>query len=138
MSSRRKNQQKQKGAEPEEEAREPEVTAPLVNDKAEARKLRKLKKKGLLNTEEEEPAPPDNETVAQQINQEKMASAVSGITQKAMDAADTNSKDVQILGFDMKYKDQSLLEGADLKIIHGRKYGIIGANGTGTRSCMPL
>lgn len=130
MSSRKRGGKtnKQPADEPQQEA-EAET---LVNTNAEARKLRKLRKKGLLDQPvNEEPVQPDQEAVASQINQEKMASAVSGIDQKAIAAADTNSKDVQVLGFDMKYKDQNLLEGADLKILHGRRYGIIGPNGAG-------
>lgn len=131
MSSRRKKQQKgEEPEEPQEQAQEP--SAPLTNVRADARKQRKMRKAGLLKDEEEAPVQaPDTEAVVEKIKREQMASAVSGITQKAFDAADTNSKDVSILGFDMKYKDQSLLEGADLRIFHGRKYGIIGPNGAG-------
>jgi ATP-binding cassette subfamily F protein 1 len=114
---------------PEEE----QAVGGITNTRAEARKKRKLRKQGLL-VEEDEPAPPDQEAVAERIEGEKMASAVSGISQKAIDAADTNTKDVLVLGFDMKYKEQNLLENADLRIIHGRKYGIIGPNGAGVLS----
>lgn len=42
------------------------------------------------------------------------------------------SRDVKIEQFTLAYKGQTLLKDADLAITHGRKYGLIGPNGSGT------
>lgn len=47
------------------------------------------------------------------------------------------SRDIKVEQFTLAYKGQTLLKDADLTIIHGRKYGLIGPNGSGTSSLSP-
>lgn len=43
----------------------------------------------------------------------------------------SNEKDIHVHNFNITYGGSLLLEGADLKLVFGRKYGLIGRNGVG-------
>lgn len=48
------------------------------------------------------------------------------------DLSGTNrEKDIIVNNFNITYGGQILLEGADLRIVYGRRYGLIGRNGIG-------
>jgi len=63
----------------------------------------------------------------------KQAEKESGIIAMAekKGVKDSSSKDIKIEQFTLAYKSMELLRDTDLKIVHGRKYGLIGPNGTG-------
>ena len=47
------------------------------------------------------------------------------------DAAAENAKDVIVENFGITAHDKELFKGADLRVVHGRRYGLIGPNGQG-------
>lgn len=46
-------------------------------------------------------------------------------------SAGVKEKDIHVSNFNITYGGKCLLEGADLKLVYGRKYGLIGRNGIG-------
>jgi len=56
----------------------------------------------------------------------------SGLTQfESTVDVDSKSKDIHVQAFTISYKGKALLEETSLHLAHGRKYGLIGPNGTG-------
>ncbi|MDA9098306.1 ATP-binding cassette domain-containing protein [bacterium] len=49
-----------------------------------------------------------------------------------------NSKDIKIDGFSVSARGKELLTNADLTIVHGRRYGLVGPNGMGKTTIMKL
>lgn len=43
----------------------------------------------------------------------------------------SGEKDINVLGFCLRFAGQELLSSADLRLAYGRRYGLIGANGIG-------
>merc|ERR1712002_993456 len=55
------------------------------------------------------------------------------------DKAGTNmSCDIKLENFDVSYGDKTLLQGADLQLIHGRRYGFCGRNGLGKTTLLRM
>ena len=46
-------------------------------------------------------------------------------------SGNNREKDIIVTNFNVTYGGQILLEGADLRIVFGRRYGLIGRNGIG-------
>lgn len=53
-------------------------------------------------------------------------------------AAMANSKDIKIEGFSVSARGKPLLNNTSLTIAHGRRYGLVGPNGTGKTTVMKL
>lgn len=47
-----------------------------------------------------------------------------------------NTKDIVVDNLDIKYKDQIILGNSKLKIVTGKKYGLVGRNGIGKSTLM--
>ncbi|CAO2043962.1 unnamed protein product [Urochloa humidicola] len=56
----------------------------------------------------------------------------------AADAPDANAKDIVVEDFDVSVGGVTLLEGASLRISHGRRYGLVGPNGKGKSTLLKL
>merc|ERR1712168_190317 len=55
------------------------------------------------------------------------------------DKAGTNMAcDIKLENFDVSYGDKTLLQGADLQLIHGRRYGFCGRNGLGKTTLLRM
>ncbi|OAO12865.1 ATP-binding cassette sub-family F member 1 [Blastocystis sp. ATCC 50177/Nand II] len=54
------------------------------------------------------------------------------------DPAWINSKDINVEGFSINAKGKPLFENADLKIIYGRRYGLLGPNGQGKSTLLKM
>lgn len=48
------------------------------------------------------------------------------------------AKDIRIENFDVAYGDRVLLQGADLTLAYGRRYGLIGRNGLGKTTLLRM
>ena len=62
-------------------------------------------------------------------------------TQRAWNKDDPtwiNSKDINIEGFSINAKGKPLFENADLKIVYGRRYGLLGPNGQGKSTLLKM
>ncbi|KAJ1414802.1 P-loop containing nucleoside triphosphate hydrolase protein [Ochromonadaceae sp. CCMP2298] len=46
-------------------------------------------------------------------------------------SGNNRERDIQVNGFSIRYGGHLLLEGADLRLVYGRRYGLIGRNGVG-------
>ncbi|XP_046457203.1 ATP-binding cassette sub-family F member 3-like [Daphnia pulex] len=83
----------------------------------------------------------------QQIKKEKNSNAPSNATasqvltkkETRMEAKGTNNcKDIRIENFDIAYGDKLLLQGSDLSLAHGRRYGFVGRNGLGKTTLLRM
>ena len=50
----------------------------------------------------------------------------------------TKTQDIRIENFDVAYGDRVLLQGADLTLAYGRRYGLIGRNGLGKTTLLRM
>ena len=68
------------------------------------------------------------------------ASASQVISKKAESGAgaSVNTKDVRIDNFDISYGEKVLLRGANLSLVHGRRYGMVGRNGLGKSTLLKM
>lgn len=102
------------------------------------KKFNKLWKAGKITREEYEKAIGiwkeeeviDEEAKAEALKREEYTSGLIAVTEKK-GVKDSGTKDIKIEQFTLAYKSMVLLRDADLRISYGRKYGLIGPNGTG-------
>ncbi|KAG8223715.1 hypothetical protein J437_LFUL004080 [Ladona fulva] len=67
------------------------------------------------------------------------ASQVINKKETKMEAKGTNrSQDIRIENFDVAYGDRVLLQGADLVLAYGRRYGLVGRNGLGKTTLLRM
>lgn len=69
-------------------------------------------------------------TVPEKTKQEELDNLLVDIKERK-NALDNSIKDIIVESFTLACKDQVLLKDADLKIVHGRKYGLVAPNGAG-------
>lgn len=97
-------------------------------EKAEQERQRKLEKR----SEKEKPAANRYKT------QEATASQVISKKDQKAEAANMNTKDIRIENFDISFGDHVLLRGANLTLIFGKRYGMVGRNGLGKSTLLKL
>ena len=51
-------------------------------------------------------------------------------------SGNNREKDIQVNNFNIIYGNSLLLDGADLKLAYGRRYGLVGKNGVGKTSLL--
>ena len=51
-------------------------------------------------------------------------------------SGNSREKDIQVMNFNIIYGNNLLLDGADLKLAYGRRYGLVGKNGVGKTSLL--
>jgi len=104
-----------------------------VNQKKLEKAEEKIKQKAERKAKKEESikAPPKLEmATASQASNRKVAKAESKGTNKSMD--------IRIENFDMAFGEKQLLVGAEMVMVPGRRYGLIGRNGLGKSTLMRL
>lgn len=92
--------------------------------KAEA-KLKAKHDKRSLDTQ------PINEIKGRQIDNASASQSSSKRENKLESSGSNKSRDVRIQNFDLSYADRVLLKEADLSLVFGRRYGLVGRNGIG-------
>ncbi|KAG8195227.1 hypothetical protein JTE90_027968 [Oedothorax gibbosus] len=71
----------------------------------------------------------------------KEATAAQSTSKKdaKMESKGTNkSRDIKIENFDIAFGDKTLLTGADLTLVYGRRYGMVGRNGIGKSTLLKM
>jgi len=105
----------------------------------EKKKITKLWKAGKITREDYERAigiwkdpevVPDLADLAQALKAAEYESGIIAVATKK-GVKDSATKDIKIEQFTLAYNSMVLLRDTDLTIVHGRKYGLIGPNGTG-------
>lgn len=77
------------------------------------------------------------------VNNSENAASASQMTSKKDSRMETKgggnrTQDVRIENFDVAYGDRVLLQGADLVLAFGRRYGLIGRNGLGKTTLLRM
>ena len=49
-----------------------------------------------------------------------------------------NSKDIKLEGFDISFGEKALLQGANISMAYGRRYGLVGRNGLGKSTLLKM
>ncbi|XP_064599054.1 ATP-binding cassette sub-family F member 3-like [Liolophura sinensis] len=100
-------------------------------DKAEAKIQKKLEKRSQpeISSRPEAPSMSDVATASQQINRKD----------ERLDASGNNrSCDIRIEQFDVSFGNRTLITGADVHLIFGRRYGFVGRNGLGKTTLLKM
>ncbi|XP_046892395.1 ATP-binding cassette sub-family F member 3 [Hypomesus transpacificus] len=99
-------------------------------EKAEA----KLKAKHVRRNERD-----SQKTVSPLVLEEASASQASSKKENRVDMSGKNrSYDIRIENFDVSFGERSLLQGAELSLATGRRYGLIGRNGLGKTTLLKM
>lgn len=77
------------------------------------------------------------------VNQATESASASQMTSKKDSRMETKggvnkTQDIRIENFDVAYGDRVLLQGADLTLAFGRRYGLIGRNGLGKTTLLRM
>ncbi|XP_055501839.1 ATP-binding cassette sub-family F member 3 [Leucoraja erinacea] len=73
------------------------------------------------------------------VLEEASASQASNKKETRLEASGKNkSYDIKIENFDVSYGDRALLNGADLHLAYGRRYGLVGRNGLGKTTLLKM
>ena len=123
----------------EQQSAEQQSEEETVHSRAQLRTWKKDLKAGVITKEEfdklrgvnQAKAAPTEEQIKENLDKQAKESAVPEFKQKRGDE-DSKARDVRVEGITLSYKSQPLLVDTDLIITHGRKYGLIGPNGSGT------
>ncbi|KAF8781754.1 ATP-binding cassette sub-family F member 3 like protein [Argiope bruennichi] len=103
------------------------------------RKLEKAEAK--LKSKQEKRDTNDKITTPSNVIISKEATAVQATSKKEarMDQKGSNkSMDIKIENFDISFGDKTLLTGADLTLVYGRRYGMVGRNGIGKSTLLRM
>ncbi|KAJ3642747.1 hypothetical protein Zmor_025504 [Zophobas morio] len=104
--------------------------------KVDAKKLEKAEAK---LQEKQEKRSKDVKTVAPVKLETATASQVTSKKESKMEAKGNNrTQDIRIENFDVAYGDRILLQGADLSLAFGRRYGLVGRNGLGKSTLLRM
>ncbi|XP_022117099.2 ATP-binding cassette sub-family F member 3 [Pieris rapae] len=106
------------------------------NFKVDARKLEKAEAKLQQKQQKHKEA---KVPVAVPVLQTATASQVTSKKDSKLEAKGTNrTQDIRIENFDIAYGDRVLLQGADLVLAFGRRYGLVGRNGLGKTTLLRM
>ncbi|CAH4032215.1 ATP-binding cassette sub-family F member 3 [Pieris brassicae] len=106
------------------------------NFKVDARKLEKAEAKLQQKQQKQKEA---KVPVAVPVLQTATASQVTSKKDSKLEAKGTNrTQDIRIENFDIAYGDRVLLQGADLVLAFGRRYGLVGRNGLGKTTLLRM
>lgn len=73
------------------------------------------------------------------INKEATAVQASSRKETKMDQKGSNrNMDIKIENFDIAFGDKTLLAGADMSLVYGRRYGMVGRNGIGKSTLLKM
>ncbi|VDD91174.1 unnamed protein product [Enterobius vermicularis] len=110
-------------------------TPTLVNKKklqrAEAKALEKSAKKGILD-------PTATEKKKRPLDLTATASQASNRREAKIDAGGLSSLDVHLESVDVSIGTKQLLCGADVSLVYGRRYGLVGRNGAGKSTFLKM
>ncbi|XP_019881799.1 ATP-binding cassette sub-family F member 3 [Aethina tumida] len=106
------------------------------NLKVDAKKLEKAQAK---LQEKQEKRSKEIKTIAPPKLESATASQVTSQKERKLEAKGTNrTQDIRIENFDVAYGDRVLLQGADLTLAFGRRYGLVGRNGLGKSTLLRM
>ncbi|XP_038215567.1 ATP-binding cassette sub-family F member 3 [Zerene cesonia] len=106
------------------------------NFKVDAKKLEKAEAKLQQKQQKQKDA---KVPVAAPVLQTATASQVTSKKDNKLEAKGTNrTQDIRIENFDIAYGDRVLLQGADLVLAFGRRYGLVGRNGLGKTTLLRM
>ncbi|XP_044755620.1 uncharacterized protein LOC123314401 isoform X2 [Coccinella septempunctata] len=104
--------------------------------KVDAKKLEKAQAK---LQEKQEKRSKDVKAVAAPILETATASQVTSKKESKLEAKGMNKiQDIRIENFDIAYGDKVLLQGADITLAYGRRYGLVGRNGLGKSTLLRM
>lgn len=104
--------------------------------KVDAKKLEKAEAK---LQEKQDKRTKEVKTIAPPKLQTATASQVTSKKDSKLEAKGTNrTQDIRIENFDVAYGDRVLLQGADLTLAYGRRYGLVGRNGLGKSTLLRM
>ncbi|KAG5889243.1 hypothetical protein JTB14_006379 [Gonioctena quinquepunctata] len=104
--------------------------------KVDARKLEKAQAK---LQEKQDKRTKEVRTIAPPKLQTASASQVTSKKESKLEAKGNNrTQDIRIENFDVAYGDRVLLQGADLVLAFGRRYGLVGRNGLGKSTLLRM
>ncbi|KAJ8410667.1 hypothetical protein AAFF_G00186240 [Aldrovandia affinis] len=108
------------------------------NTTVDARKLEKAEAK--LKAKHERRTEKDSQkTTSPLVLEEASASQASSKKENRVDSSGKNrSYDIRIENFDVSFGERSLLQGAELSLASGRRYGLIGRNGLGKTTLLKM
>ncbi|XP_002736039.1 ATP-binding cassette sub-family F member 3-like [Saccoglossus kowalevskii] len=72
------------------------------------------------------------------VGAEASASQVIDRKEAKLDSAGGKTRDIRIEDFDIAFGDKVLMKGANLNLIYGRRYGLVGRNGLGKSTLLKL
>uniref|UniRef100_W5N8T2 ATP-binding cassette sub-family F member 3 n=1 Tax=Lepisosteus oculatus TaxID=7918 RepID=W5N8T2_LEPOC len=108
------------------------------NTTVDAKKLEKAEAK--LKAKNEKRTEKDSQKVASPlVLEEASASQASSKKDSRVDNSGKNkSYDIRIENFDVSFGERSLLQGAELSLAYGRRYGLVGRNGLGKTTLLKM
>uniref|UniRef100_A0A4W4GXD4 ATP-binding cassette sub-family F member 3 n=1 Tax=Electrophorus electricus TaxID=8005 RepID=A0A4W4GXD4_ELEEL len=102
-----------------------------------AKKLEKAEAK--LRAKHERRTEKDSQKPASAVLEEASASQASSKKESRVDMSGRNrSYDIRIENFDVSFGERSLLQGAELCLASGRRYGLVGRNGLGKTTLLKM
>ena len=69
---------------------------------------------------------------------EATASQIINKSYEDTSSAGANTKDIKIESFDISYGEKSLIQGANVTLAYGRRYGFVGRNGLGKSTLLRM
>ncbi|CAH0554649.1 unnamed protein product [Brassicogethes aeneus] len=106
------------------------------NLKVDARKLEKAQAK---LQEKQDKRSKEIKTIAPPKLESATASQVTSQKERKLEAKGTNrTQDIRIENFDIAYGDRVLIQGADISLAFGRRYGLVGRNGLGKSTLLRM
>lgn len=70
------------------------------------------------------------------VGEDEDDNQISAMTLPTLDG-NSNEKDIHVHNFNVTFGGKVLLEGADLRLVYGRRYGLVGRNGIGESLSLP-
>ena len=105
--------------------------------KVDSKKLEKAEQQLLKKQDKKAANPESGNTAVRYKTNEATASQV--ISKKdGKNESNVNTKDIRIENFDISFGDKVLLRGANLTLIYGRRYGMVGRNGLGKSTLLKM
>uniref|UniRef100_A0A8C7UDN3 ATP-binding cassette sub-family F member 3 n=1 Tax=Oncorhynchus mykiss TaxID=8022 RepID=A0A8C7UDN3_ONCMY len=116
---------------------EPSIKPQTASNTVDARKLEKAEAK--LKQKQGRRNERDSQKTTNPVLEEASASQASSKKDSRVDLSGKNrSYDIRIENFDVSFGERSLLQGAELSLSTGRRYGLIGRNGLGKTTLLKM